>query len=134
MPTPPNIWRPQQPRTLELLSDPRRVVPFVGAGLGIPAGMPSGPGLAEKLRTEHPLAAGKQFDAPNNLIQVASTLAAGGPDDRAAVADFIVDLLDIDKHDYVPPATLVHLVRIPSRWCLTTTYDLLPERAAEAQG
>ena len=134
MATPPNIWRPQQPRTQELLSDPRRVVPFVGAGLDMPTGMPSGPGLAEKLRTEHPLASGKQFDTPNNLIDVASTLAGSGPEDRAAVAEFIIDLLDIDKHGYVPPTTLVHLVRIPSRWYLTTTYDLLPERAAEAQG
>ena len=96
--------------------------------------MPSGPGLAEKLRTEHPLAAGKQFDAPDNLIQVASTLAAGGPADRTAVTDYIIDLLDIGKHGYVPPATLIHLVRVPSRWYVTTTYNLLPERAAEAQG
>lgn len=133
MSTPPNIWRPQR-QALELLSDPRRVLPFVGAGLDIPAGMPSGPGLAEKLRTGHALRAGKQFDASDNLIQVASTLAAGGPADRKAVADYIIDLLDIDKHGYVPPTTLIHLVRVPSRWYVTTTYDLLPELAAEAQG
>jgi hypothetical protein len=69
------------------------------------------------------------LDAPNNLIQVASTLAADGRKDRAAVAEFVIDLLDIDKLGYVLPTTLVHLVRIASRWYLTTTYDQLPARS-----
>lgn len=130
----PDTWRPAGAGTRELLRDSRRVVPFVGAGLNIPVGMPSGPGLAETLRTEHPLASGKQFDAPDNLIDVSSTLTTGGPQDRAAVADYIVELLDIDAHGYQVPATLRQLVRIPSRWYVTTTYDLLPERAADEQG
>src|SRR3954447_10608938 len=134
MPSKSAIWRPKDPRSLELLSNSAKVLPFVGAGLNIPAGMPSGPGLAEKLRTEHHLAPGKTFPQPNNLINVASVLAEDGPTDRAAVADYVIDLLDIDKHGYEPPDTLRHLVRVPSKWYLTTTYDLLPERAADEQG
>lgn len=128
----PERWQPQ-PQTLELLRDSRRVVPFAGAGLGIPAGLPSGPGLAQKLRTEHPLAAGKVFDVPNNLISVSSTLAQN-PEARASVAEYICDILDIDKHGYTPPPALDHLVRIPSRWYVTTTYDVLAEEAADGQG
>lgn len=60
--------------TQKLLLDSRRVVPFVGAGLGVPVHLPSGPGLARRLREEHPLAAGRQLSAPDNLIQVADEL------------------------------------------------------------
>lgn len=130
----PNAWRPSREETNELLRDSARVVPFVGAGLGVPVGLPSGRELALRLRTEHPLAAGKTFEAPYSLITVASALAQGGPKDRSAVTEFILDVLDIEKHGYRSPATLRQLVHIPSKWYATTTYDLLPELAAQDEG
>jgi tetratricopeptide (TPR) repeat protein len=110
------------------------VVPFVGSGLGVPVHLPSGPGLAKLLRERHPLAVGRQFPMPDNLIQVADELTSGGRQDREAVVEFIIEVLDLNKDPRPIPATFRHLIRIPSNLYVTTTYDLLPERAADAAG
>lgn len=80
------------------------------------------------------MASGRQFSAPDNLIQVADELTSGGPQDRQAVATFIIELLDLERDPQPIPVTFRHLARIPSSLYVTTTYDQLAERAADAQG
>ncbi len=125
---------PLKDTTRRILADSRRVVPFVGSGLTVKARMPVGAGLAEILRTEHPLAAGVMFSEPDNLISVSNQLAAQHADGRRLVAEFIIERLDIDAHGYTPTPAIRNLVQVPSNWYVTTTYDLLPERAAADAG
>ena len=109
-------------------------LPFVGSGVNAKTGTPLGGELARLLRTTHPLAVGAEFDEPNSLISVSQVLGRQAVDGRQQVADFIIDLLDIDKHHHVPPPTICNLVQTPSKWYVTTTYDLLAEKAAADAG
>lgn len=109
-----------------LLADRHRVVPVVGAGLALAAGVPGLAGLAEYLRN----AAGHSLEPDTDLYELADKLAG----DRGSVW---VNRHVAEAIRANPPRatnTLRALVRLPTRIIATTNYDDAIERAAAAVG
>jgi hypothetical protein len=130
--TPPKLWSPDDPDVLKVLADPHRVIPFLGAGMTLPAGLPDTAGLSAFLQGSE-LGRGIDFVDGTGLAETFNVLAAAHAlaDVRRATVDHL-KALSAKARD-VPPA-YPHLVHIPSRWIVTLSYDTLLERAArEAQ-
>lgn len=126
------LWSPDDPDVLKVLANPHRVIPFLGAGMTLPAGLPDTAGLAAFLQGTD-LGRGIEFGAHAgladtfNLIADAHSLGAV----QQATAEHIT-ALSSQARDV--PAPYRHLVHIPSRWAVTLSYDMFLERAAhEAQ-
>jgi tetratricopeptide (TPR) repeat protein len=129
-------WVPEP--AARLLRSPAEVVPFIGAGISIGAGIPSGSHLAAELLRrggergiDFAELAGEDRE---DCRRVADCWARRDPaveeDIRAAVEE-VISAAEVDCR---PTLCQRELVKTPSRICLTLNYDLSLERAAEQQG
>ena len=116
-----------------LLAARRFVVPVVGSGLSLGAGLDSGPELAAWLRSS--------FDAPRpgwhdptNCFAVVDQITRRDPHISSEVRDAVAQHLQLAHRRYRLTPALQALARIPSRLVVTLNYDLLLEQAAAAQG
>lgn len=125
-------WWPDAPASA-LLADPALVVPVVGAGLSVAAGLPGSAAVAARL-AEIGRPAVDGAGTPGDLFSVADAVYRGGAT-RAELNSAIVELFDLANHpDVTPTGTHDALVRIESRLIVTFNYDLLLEEAARRQG
>jgi hypothetical protein len=128
-------WVPEV--AARLLRSPAEVVPFVGAGISIGAGIPSGSQLAAEL-----LRCGSDRGVDF------SSLSAKGREDCRLVADHwarrdpalegqvreaVAEIISAAEREGKPSTCQRELARTPSRICLTLNYDLSLERAAAEQ-
>src|SRR3954451_23763303 len=126
-----DIWRPKRTEVFALLEQSQRTVPFIGAGMSFPCGLPPAVELAKLLRESGLAAAG--FHQPNDLNQVVDALLAAGAD-RAALQSFVVAQYDLPTTGARPSPALRALARVPSRIIVTFNYDRLIEAAADLEG
>lgn len=124
-------WRPARPEVLALLEQSQRTVPFVGAGMSVPCGLPNAVELAKRLR-ESGLAV-TDFAHPDDLNQVVDALLAAGAD-RAELLSFVAAQYDLAASGARPSAALRALARTPSHCIVTFNYDHLIESAADLEG
>jgi hypothetical protein len=99
------------------------VVPFIGAGMAIPAGAPRTADLAAMLATRAGVADGSLLS-----VTTAATAAIGLHETKVVVADIIAASL------ITPTPALVALAQWPDRRLLTTNYDGALEAAATQAG
>ncbi len=121
-----------------LLRSPAEVVPFIGAGISIGAGIPSGSRLAaEILRAGE--ARGVDFSAltdedREDCRRVADAWARRDPRLEEEVREVAEGVISAAERDARPTICQRELVQTPSKICLTLNYDLSLERAAALQG
>lgn len=126
-------WWPDAPAS-DLLSNPRLVVPVVGAGLSAAAGLPGSIELAEHLVTAGGLPA-PAGGWPENLFVVADAVYGAPQASREVLNQAIASRLDLANNPGVgPTGTHRALARTPSKLIITFNYDLLIEEAARQQG
>ncbi len=115
-----------------MLANPHLVVPFLGAGMTLPAGLPDTNGLTRFLQSSA-LGRGVGFEKGDGLAETFNRLADAHSLTavQTVTADHLTRLTAQAKD--VPPA-FAHLVEIPSRWIVTLSYDTLLERAATEAG
>jgi hypothetical protein len=131
--TPSSAWWPASPAG-DVLRPPTKVVPFVGAGISIQAGLPSAGELAENLRSSR-YADGVEFDRPDDPRHVVDAILAVRPRAASTLQRRIARLFDITRYPdrrITPP--IAALARAPSRWVVTLNYDELIGQAAQEQG
>jgi SIR2-like domain len=117
-----------------------RPIPVIGAGMSVPSGFPTGPGLSTFLRS-HSLAAGVDFsalpaDELTNPLLVSQTICEANPDLRVPIHRAVRDrLLEIEANA-APANALRALAATPNAAALilTLNYDRLIERAADGIG
>jgi energy-coupling factor transporter ATP-binding protein EcfA2 len=125
-------WWPAAPAG-SLLDAVEKVVPFIGAGVSIAAGLPSAKQLAAQLRARS-IPSTARFDNPNDPRHVASALISAGAG-QASVQREVADTFELGRNpDWHLTSTLCALAGTPSRWVLTLNYDLTVEAAAQEQG
>lgn len=127
-------WVPSG-KALSLLRVRRKVMPFVGAGMSGAAKLPDGRRLAEHLGAL-PWAAGIQLSNPASCVDVASDIvAAGGRREvtarRERLNREVAKFHELSRWaDFRLTEAQRGLVHVPSKWIVTTNYDLALERAA----
>lgn len=127
----PSQWTPTDEQVRKVLSDQRRVIPFLGAGMTLACGLPDTPSLVKALQGGE-LGAGVSFEPGAGLTETFDTLAEAHS--LEAVQDVCAAYIT-DLSEGAPPApTFPYLVQVPSRWIVTLSYDLLLERAATEAG
>ncbi|MBN9790086.1 MULTISPECIES: SIR2 family protein [unclassified Pseudonocardia] len=106
-----------------------RLVPFIGAGVSISAGLPTWAGLVERLTTERLSAADRAEFRQLDILDQAEILERGYAD-RAAFAAAVVGHTSADRYGIAPAL----LSGLPCREAVTLNYDQLYELAGEALG
>lgn len=121
-----------------LLRDATTVVPLVGAGVSVDAGLPTGTQLAAWMRAHH-VAADLDFDAlppghRSNPLHVSQHIVDSDPARRDPLLDAVRVYLRQLSDGAQLTSTLRHLGATPSGLVLTLNYDCLVERAAREAG
>lgn len=128
-------WVPEL--ATRLLRVPAEVVPFIGAGISIGAGIPSGSHLAAEL-----LRHGSECDIDFSELlgedredcrRVADCWARRDPAVEEDIRIAVEEIISSAAKGARPTLCQRELVKTPSRICLTLNYDLSLERAAEEQ-
>ena len=117
--------------SLRLAEEARRgrLVPFIGAGVSMSAGLPSWTGLVDRLLGDHPEPVDRREFGGLDILDQAEILERRH-DDRAAFAAAVVRHTTATRYG-VAPALLSGL---PCREAVTLNYDELYEMAGDALG
>jgi hypothetical protein len=128
-------WVPEP--AARLLRSPAEVVPFIGAGISIGAGIPSGSRLAAELLRRGG-ERGIDFseltgEDREDCRRVADCWARRDPVVEEDIRVAVEEIISAAAVESRPTLCQRELVRTPSRICLTLNYDLSLERAAAQQ-
>lgn len=125
------LQTPVDPAVVLLASEARdkRLAICAGAGISIPAGLPSGAELARKLHERFSRVAGYHCATPDDLVAVADA-AAGLPDGLAVVQHVVLDLAPFsDAPPQLAHRLLALLVAEDALRLLLTNWDDCVERS-----